>query len=225
MRSSCTKTGYNTINITVFIVDNQTTIQNFSLTAPEIVINPMTLDVDLYPNTAFDTLITINNNGNGPLTWDANISHNWDLQMTFDVTEVLGVGYDPAAECDGQFFYTTSLSSNLIYKYDLNGTFLEDFSISGIPGMRDLAYDGAYMYGVGGSNLIYKMDFALHTIVGFINPPDIVNTIAYDEEQDGFWVGGLGLDILLISKNSVILDTIPASVHKLEAMGGSTYDN
>lgn len=81
----------------------------------------------------------------------------FDLQFCFP----LGVGDGEAGiECDGNYFYTTKWNGNAFYKYELDGTYIGEFTVDGCPGsIRDLAYDGQYFYGAAADNTVYEMDF------------------------------------------------------------------
>jgi len=87
----------------------------------------------------------------------------WDIQFTGNITEATG------AEFDGLNFYVTHSLSNLIKKYDISGTLIETFSIPGISGLGDLAFDGTYMYGGNGNPVIYQMDFVNQVLVNSFN--------------------------------------------------------
>lgn len=230
--ATCSKTGFNPLTAPVTIVEDQTTTQNFALTAPQIVLSSNTVSVTLEPNATADEMVNISNLGNGSLDWDASVvimgengKDPWDLQLTFDVTAASGAAGNAGAECDGEFYYTTRWATNLIHKYDLEGNFVEEFSIPGVTGLRDLAYDGTYFYGGAAANTIYQMDFTNLTLVSSISSPQGVRSIAYDEENDAFWVANWDTDIALVSKTGVTLNTFPASVHQLAGIYGTAYDN
>ena len=148
----------------------------------------------------------------------------WDLLFSFDVQAATGGLGNAGAEFDGTYFYTTRWASNLIHRYDTNGTMMEEFSISGVSGLRDLAYDGTYMYGGAAANTIYMMDFITKTLIGQINSPVAVRNIAYDEANDAFWVGNWNTDLMLVDRNGNTLAVIPATTHNLGGMYGSAYD-
>ncbi len=65
---------------------------------------------------------------------------------------------------------------------------IETFSIPGVSNLSDIAFDGTFMYGGTGSPIIYQMDFVTKTLVNTISSPFNVEQIAYDEDNDAFWV-------------------------------------
>jgi len=146
---------------------------------------------------------------------DINLSV-WDIQFTGNITEATG------AEFDGLNFYVTHSLSNLIKKYDISGTLIETFSIPGISGLGDLAFDGTYMYGGNGSPVIYQMDFVNQVLVNSFPSPVNVRHIAYDEVNDGFWVGGWFDPIALILRNGTLIVMYNLN---LPFITGSAYDN
>lgn len=146
----------------------------------------------------------------------------FDLQFTHSLTS-RGTGI----ETDGNYFYLTNWSSGQFYRYNLTGSFVDSFTVTGAANIRDLAYDGTYFYGGAAANLIYKMDFTSHTLVSTITGPAglAVRHIAYDPVNDAFWCGNWDDDIRLISKTGTTLQTISSATHGIADMYGSAYDN
>ncbi len=148
----------------------------------------------------------------------------FDLQFSFDLQAASGDLGNAGAEFDGQYYYTTRWASNLIHCYDQNGNLVKEFSIPGVSGLRDLAWDGQYMYGGAAANTIYQMDFDTEVLVGTLSSPVPVRHIAYDQGADGFWVGNWDTDIVLVDRSGNTVNTIPVSSHGFGSMYGSAYD-
>ena len=72
---SCTKTGYNPINSTVTVTVGQTTTKNFAMTAPTMDITPAAINVIVDPFGTATEYLTIDNNGDGTLGWNASIEY------------------------------------------------------------------------------------------------------------------------------------------------------
>jgi hypothetical protein len=128
---------------------------------------------------------------------------------------------------DGSYFYTSDWSSNAggvdIAKYALDGTYIEEFSVPGATNCRDLAFDGTYFYGAANSTTIYQMDFTAHTLIGTITAPVAVRGIAYDSDQDAFWVGnGWNADLRLINRSGTQLAALTPAI---ASFAGLAYDN
>ncbi len=139
----------------------------------------------------------------------------WDVQLNVNVT---GSG----AVKDGSFFYVADKTSNLIRAYDASGNLLLIFAIPGVTGLEDLAFDGTFEYGGTGGQVIYQMSFQTQTLVGTINTPIAVRHIAYDPNNDAFWVGGWSDPVMLIARNGAVLATVNV---QLSPVTGSAYDD
>ncbi len=126
-------------------------------------------------------------NPNGAGTTSSPGRELWDIQYSFDMDGPSGLTGLAGAECDGEFIYATAWASNNIVKFDVDGNFIETFTIPGVSGLRDLAFDGTYMYGAAASTTVYKMDFTAQTLVSSFTAPTAVRAIAYDSDADGFW--------------------------------------
>ena len=146
----------------------------------------------------------------------------WDLQFSFDVTAASGAAGNAGAEFDGTYFYTTRWASNLIHKYDINGVLVSQFSIPGVTGLRDLAYDGNHFYGGAAANVIYEMDFDTQTLIGTISSSVAVRAIAYNEDLDAFYVSNFADPVGLISRTGTTLATFNCG---LAGTYGFAYDN
>ena len=65
------KTGYNTTEAMVNIPSGGTANYDFTLTQPNMVINPLYIEETLNPGEFFTTSLNVLNNGTGPLGWEA----------------------------------------------------------------------------------------------------------------------------------------------------------
>ncbi len=147
----------------------------------------------------------------------------WDVLLQFDAVALTGLAGNAGCEWDGTYFYSTRWASNLLHKYDATGTtMIEQFSIPGVTGLRDLAYDGTYMYGGAAANTIYQMDFVTKTLIGTIPSPVAVRFIAYDEVNDAFWVGNWTDPPTLVDRTGA---TLASFVTGFAAQYGAAYDN
>ena len=132
----------------------------------------------------------------------------WDLHFQVDVSTSSGLSSPAGAETDGTYFYVSNSLSNEIAKFDLAGNWIENFSINGLPfGLHDLTYDGTYFYaGDGTTNTIYEMDFSTQMLISAISTPLPVRAIAFDPDQDAFWVTNWFTDnLFLIDRSGFIL--------------------
>ncbi len=145
----------------------------------------------------------------------------WDILYGFQMEGPSGLTGLAGAETDGEFIYATVWSSNNIVKFSTDGTYIETFTIPGVTGLRDLAFDGTYMYGGAAATTVYEMDFTNHTLVSSFTAPTACRAIAYDEDNDGFWANNWDTDLTLFSRSGAVLSTIsgPPSIY------GLAYDN
>jgi hypothetical protein len=149
----------------------------------------------------------------------------WDILLSFplDVAGHAGVG------TDGNFIYATIWSGGGFTKYDLAGNYVEDFTISGVNSIRDLAYnpDNGHFYGSPNSSTLYEMDFTNKVLVGSVSTGvSAIRHIAYDPTLDGgnggFWAGGWADDYKITMSGSVIGAT---TGFNLSAVYGTAYDD
>lgn len=151
----------------------------------------------------------------------------WTLQ----VNHTFNRGGSAGCETDGINYYVTQWSSDLIWKVNMSGVIVDSFSITGVTGLRDLAYDGEYFYGGKSTNVIYKMKFdtvAPYLVSTISSPNESVRNICYDPTADngagGFWVGNWATDFSLVSRSGTVLSTIASTAHGLSSTYGTAYD-
>ena len=145
----------------------------------------------------------------------------WDLQFSYNLEVVTGALGNAGGEFDGMYYYSTRWASNLLHKVDMTGNLVEEFSIAGVTGLRDLAFDGTFMYGGAAANTIYIMDFVTKTLIGTIPSPVGVRNISYDEANNGLWVGNWADPPTLIDMSGTTLATLTTG---LAGQYGAAYD-
>ena len=145
------------------------------------------------------------------------------LQFQIDLTNF---GGSAGVETDGNYIYVTKWSDSLIWKFNFLGTLIDSFSIPGVSGLRDLAYDGTYFYGGAAGYTIYKMDFTNETLVGTISSPNqSVRSIAWVPDSNAFWCGNwTNDDFTLVDTAGNTLAQWASTVHGQTGIYGSAYD-
>ena len=151
----------------------------------------------------------------------------WDVQFQYDVGGDTGSLYLAGVVFDGTCFYVPEWNSAAIYRFDHDGNFLDQFTISGVPNLVDLTYDGTYTYGMSTTGTtIYEMDMAGHTLVSSIPISQASYNIAYDADADGgnggFWIGQWQNHLTLVDRSGSVLDTISPVP---DSMFGLAWDN
>ena len=154
---------------------------------------------------------------NAPATDDL-----WDVLLTFTTQAAA----HQAVETDGQFIYIASWNSTNFAKHNLDGTWVNDFTVSGAGQIRDLAYYGGFFYGGSAGTSIYKMDFNTNTTVATIATSGVtVRHLAFDPTLDGgnggFWAGDWAT-MAAVSLNGATLQTVSVP---FSSMYGSAWDN
>ncbi|MCD4695380.1 MAG: T9SS type A sorting domain-containing protein, partial [Bacteroidales bacterium] len=129
----------------------------------------------------------------------------FDLQFEYPVSGEQG---EAGIETDGLYIYTTKWNGAKIYKYNIDGTFVEAFTIPGVSALRDLAYDGTYFYGSAAIPVVYEMDFTTHELIGTFTAPCNVRAIAYNENSDYFYANNYSDPITLFDKSGASLGTL-----------------
>jgi hypothetical protein len=134
----------------------------------------------------------------------------WDVQFTF----VPGfAGGEAGVETDKDYIYTSNWHSGngTFYKYELDGTYLGPFIISGCQDVRDLAYEDNedLFYGSNAGTQVWGMDFVGQTVVNTISAPTATRAIAFDLINDGFWANNWSTDITLFDKTGAFVQSFP----------------
>jgi hypothetical protein len=151
----------------------------------------------------------------------------WDILYYFSDTDA----GNPGLETNGTHIFTTDWRTGYVtfHKFDMTGTFIEEFDIAGATCIRDMAYDGTYFYGSAASMSIFIMDLEAQTLIGTIPVSCAgvtgVRHIAYDPELDGgnggFWIGNWDeLGAITMSGAQIYGNISPA----VQSLYGNAYD-
>ncbi len=132
----------------------------------------------------------------------------FDAGTPANETQCLGV------EFDGTYFWVTGANSgsdpNKLYKFDANGNLLETYDQPSHAtgwGLRDLAWDGQYLYG-SASNIISIIDPATGQEVGTFTGPESPNrALAYDPATDHFWTANFSSSIYEFDRNGNVINS------------------
>lgn len=145
----------------------------------------------------------------------------WDLLYNINLGDTLMFR---GAETDGQYIYASAYWSPEIAKFDMQGNFIEYFTIEGVTGMHDLAYDGQYFYG-GHKNmaLIHVMDFENEVLIKTLHMPFKARSLAYNHVDNVFYSNYHYEPIRVFTSEGVILDSIPLDDY--DQYAGFTFDN
>jgi hypothetical protein len=132
-----------------------------------------------------------------------------------------------AVVTDGNYIYTARWNAAFFYRYQLDGTYIDSFTIPGVTGVLDMTYDGEHFFAIaypgGFSNIVYKLDLTNGILLEQFNTP-VGNSIAiaYDANNDGFWVNtGWGSPLVLVSRTGAQLQTLNTAA---ASIGGLAWD-
>lgn len=147
----------------------------------------------------------------------------WDLQFSYDAVVVTGAAGNAAALYANGEFWTSRWASNVLHRWNADGTLIEQFTIPGVTGVRGLTWDGQYIYAGINTATIQIIDQATKTAVGTIVTSGAGNVrfISYDPVRDGFWVGNFTGNIFCVNRSGSVIATMSSA---LAGKYGSAYD-
>ncbi|MDP8206392.1 MAG: C25 family cysteine peptidase, partial [Candidatus Electryonea clarkiae] len=214
-------------HITVF--EDDTTFVNIALTHSELDLNSYEIDVELEPGTEEIVEITISNDGNGVLEYEAEIylvdprvrpdqtDTPWNNLYAFDLSPDES-RYFGLTFVNREFYVSGAdnldpVGPNKIYKYDDQGRDLLTTYNQPVPedrrsasGMRGLTWDGDYLYGVDNERL-YQMEIlpdTLNAVESWEVPLEQAHYLEWDPVNDLFWMGDYNSDIYGVDRNGDI---------------------
>jgi len=148
----------------------------------------------------------------------------WDLLFSFDLEAASGALGNAGSEMDDSGnFYSTRWAANLIHQYDTSGTMIKEFSIAGVSGLRDLAYDGTNFYGGAAAGTIWEMDFGSETLVSTITGSFQSRAIAYNDDDNTLFCSNWADPVWEIDMTGAIVNTI--NLVTTTSTYGFAYDN
>ena len=127
------------------------------------------------------------NPGNDVATSSINVGNPafGDIIITFEAESPSQAGI----ETDGNFIYCPLWNGDDIYKYGMDGSFVESFTITGVSAVRDMAYNPntGYFYGAAASTTLWEMDLDAQTLENTITAAAECRAILYDDDNNTFW--------------------------------------
>ncbi len=182
----------------------------------------------VYQVVAYTSLSGDLNPQNDTLRKTVVVTQELPKDFVHNVSQIFPLGVSLyGVEFDGNYFYISKWNENKIYRLNKAATVLDSFTISGLSstsGLRDLAYDGQYLYGSTNTTTVYRIDLTSYTATTAFTSPISVRGIAYNKANDAFWVCNWNTDLRLVNRSGTTLQTIPAATHGLTGMSGIAYD-
>jgi len=172
---------------------------NFELTHPEFSPSIEFVSEDMNISDTTDVNFEIENTGNGPLTWSAQLNFGgdedfqaWDPIYSGDAVEGLrAIAYVneiyimSISTRDGQTISIRNSLGDILYDFDQPGI--------GLP-MTDLAWDGDVIWGARGRE-IYGFTLEGEEVANFRGPRNPNIAITWDSELEYLWIVGDDSDI------------------------------
>lgn len=146
----------------------------------------------------------------------------------FDLLDHFPVGVgggEYSVSTDGVHIYTAAWNSTGFYRYETDGTYIGEFTVTGAGNLRDLTFDGQYFYGSPNSNTIYELDLGNEQLIGqfTVTATSSVRGIAYDADNDGFWVSnGWNPPLSLVSRTGSTVTTLNTAA---SSFAGLAWEN
>ena len=216
---TASKPGFIPDTVTGVVMDYfDTVVVNFALLHPDIAVDTLEVGVQLVQGEQTDAAFHLSNPGNGPVSYSIRLVFErtdtaavGEGVFSFDASTPTGDGRILGAEFDSSFFYLTGANNseqpNYVYRFDREGNYVGSFEQPGGSagwGMRDLAWDGSFLYGSFGVDII-GFDTSGVAVGEIPTPVFPCRSIAYDPSTDHFWVSGTHTDIFEISRDGGIL--------------------
>jgi len=209
--------GYNDSSLVELIVEEDDSLEiNFALLHPEFIPSHEALGAELEVNEAVELEFEIENSGNGPLYWraeeqlrgDAN-ADPWELRRQYmvgdstDDSRIQGVIY-----IEDRFYVTGSNDRDArIYIFDREGNQIdqfEQFGGGGIHGIRDMAWDGEWIWG-SGEETIYAFTPEGELMREFEGPYRYNHFFAWDTDREILWVTATTSNIIGLDREGNVV--------------------
>lgn len=154
-----------------------------------------------------------------------NINSVFDLR--FDYT--LPVGGCAGITWTRSEFWVSKWGSDTVFTInDSTGAITSHFFITGVTGIRGMAFDGTSVWVTNNTTSIYQIDTTTKAILTTVTAPTNARGIAFDSSANGgaggLWIANFSTDIMLIDFSGNLINSIPASSHNLTAMYSIAFD-
>lgn len=146
----------------------------------------------------------------------------WDLLFSIELADGADNCGSGAVYANDRF-YAGKWNSNILSVYTRNGEFISNEVINDLENLRDLTWDGSFLYGGSAAPVIYQIDIQDYIITDTIQTPVFVRGITYDPHNDAFWVCDWETDLYLVGREGQTLAVIPNP--GVAGVYGLAYDN
>lgn len=187
------------------------------------------IDLETTPDTVENVLISIRNDGNGPLDfsiakrfplggggdWD-----RWDRIFRIDAAELCGDDRLQGVAFDGENFYVTGGDNGdglgKVFVFSPAGEYIRSFDQfrESRWGIRDLTWDGELLWG-GDEGTVFGFTTDGELRAQFQGPLDNNRSIAWDERNGLFWICDVSSDLFGVDSRGNVIErlTIEGDLH------------
>ncbi|MFC2149913.1 carboxypeptidase regulatory-like domain-containing protein [Calditrichota bacterium] len=211
--------GYNdAVSDEIEVEKDETTVVDFSLTHPELQVTPAEIIVSLNPGASAEDVLTLTNDGNGELTWTTKFTlplqrdDFGDVLLEFAASDTCeDQRLQGVTELNGRYYMTgrDGDETNKIYVLGLDGNLIREFDQPveepSSRGMNGITNDGTDLYSCDG-NVIVQFNTDGEMIREIDSPHNPSSNIAYDADNDNFWVCSATSDVVQINRDGEELD-------------------
>jgi len=153
-----------------------------------------------------------------------------DIQTPSGLDGNLGVGFD------GTYLWVTArddANGHQLNLFDLAGNLVGSFpqGTTSIWGMRDMAFDGTYLY-AGDDNGFYQIDPMTGTVTNLGAFPNthtavggVIRALAYDPALDVFWTGNFSEAIVMFDRNDNVIASFSNPVAGIYGMAWDIWSD
>jgi len=168
------------------------------------------LEISVSVDEEFESEIRIHNNGNGSVNFTSSLVfpggeiEQYSERQYFAAAQVVGDNRLNGAAFVGDRFFVSGGNNGqgrgVIHMFDHDGASVGSFSqfFDSPWGMRDLAWDGTYLWG-GDGRVIYVFDIEGNLIRSFDGPLNPCRSLAWDSDREIMWISDVRSNIFGIN--------------------------
>ena len=229
--ATASKQGYNDSTLVRLVLEEDEELEvNFSLLHPEFAPSDDELEAEINTDDSTHVEFSIENEGNGPLRWTAEVGlrgdadHDpWELRASIAAgIEVDNRLLKGVVFTDGLFYISGGVtdSDNLIYVFNREGEYIEEFAQpdTTLIGMRDLAWDGELIWGSGGRT-VYGITTDGRVERSWDGPYTPNSAITWDTDRDMLWIGSSAMSIVGYDRDGNEIENARLSNHDMRISG------
>ncbi|MEL6676573.1 MAG: T9SS type A sorting domain-containing protein [Bacteroidota bacterium] len=158
---------------------------------------------------------------------------DWDTAFAFDAAQQVPSGDLLAVTWTGQEFWISGFATNMIFRFDSQGTKVGEFFVNQAEFISGLTYDGNHVWAIDSNRVVYQFDpqnYAVlrkDTLVLPLKPSFITFDPSLNNQNGGFHIGLWGeyQPIFQYDTNWLQLGHIPAATHGRMLIFGAVYDD